>query len=444
MEKAGKPGAAIVSEGFEKDAAASARAFGFKGFRHALLPRVITGLTPAQIEHDVEGAIEQFVSLLTTDAPAEQSETPAEVLGDTLRYEGADSYAAAEAMNRDFLEREWGDGFPLIPPTRERVIAMLAGSTRQPQDVIAVMAPGNGIATVEKIAISAVMAGCESAHLPVLIAACEAYVALGRSRAMAMSTSPHAPLMLVNGPITQELGMNSRRCSLGPGRDSRVNIVLGRALRLMMINIGLCRPNHTDMDTIGSARKFSLCVAENEAQNPWQPYHVEKGFAASDSTVTLFATRDEVDVNDMSNWTPEGVMRSFAYFGAIPGGEYIAEAYPGKLAHHVHLLMFAPEHAAICANGGLDKAAVRAYVHEHCQTSALRLMNKPRNAPDKVRPQWKWLLEKSETELEQIKLPILQGPEQYEIVVVGGPVGKNLLFRCISQPATALIKDRAP
>ena len=136
-------------------------------------------------------------------------------------------------------------------------------------------------------------------------------------------------------------------------------------------------------------------------------------------------------------------MRSFAFFGAIPGGEYIAEAYPGRLAHHVHLLMFAPEHAAICANGGFDKNAVRQYVHEQCQTSALRLMNKPRNAPDKVRPQWKWLLEKSEAELEQIKLPILQGPEQYEIVVVGGPVGKNLLFRCISLPTTALIKDRA-
>jgi hypothetical protein len=187
-----------------------------------------------------------------------------------------------------------------------------------------------------------------------------------------------------------------------------------------------------------------MCVAENEEQNPWEPYHVEKGYDKDVSTVTLFATRDEIDVNDMANWTPEGVLNSMAFFGAIPGGEYLAQAYPGSAIHHIHLLMFAPEHAAICAAAGWNKKAVRDYVHQHCRASARRLLNKPRNAPDKVRPQWRWLLNLTEAELEQMMLPVLEQAHHYEIAVVGGPVGKNMLYRCISLPSTAEIRNRAP
>jgi hypothetical protein len=271
MEKADKPAVGLISAGFELDAMATARAFGLPQFRYALVPDVLTGLAPEEIEQEVADALDQIVEVLTTDAPGigDEPTTPEVTSADLLKIEASDAYEAFEKMNRQFLELEWGDGFPLIPPTPKKVERMLKGATLGPGEVITVLAPGNGFATVEKIAINAVMAGCEPVHLPILIAACRAYTGLGhRVRGMAMSTGPHAPLLVINGPIAKEIGINSKRCSLGPGLPSRHNIVLGRALRLMMINIGNCRPGHMDMDTIGSARKFSLCVAENEEESP--------------------------------------------------------------------------------------------------------------------------------------------------------------------------------
>ena len=437
----------IISDGFQRDAMATARAFGFPQFRYALVPDVITGLTPPQIEQAVTDAFDQIVEVLTTDPKADGGKqvTPKIKPAERLKIDASDTYAAVEKMNRQFLEQEWGDGFPLIPPTPEKVEQMLRATTRSPSDVITVMAPGNGLATVEKIAINAVLAGCEPVHLPILIAACEAYTGLGfMVRAMAMSTSAHAPLMVINGPIAKEIGINSKRCALGPGLPSRHNIVLGRALRLIMINIGDCRPGHMDMDTIGSARKFGMCVAENEEQSPWEPFHVEKGFDKDASTVTIFATRDEIDVNDLGSWTPEGLLNSFAFFGAIPGGEYLTQIHPGLNPCFNFLLMMCPDHANICGKeAGWTKKAVREYVYQHCRTSARRLLNKHRSAPDTIRPHWRWLLKLSEWELDQMILPVMESANDINIVVVGGPAGKNNIYRSITYPSTAIIKDRA-
>ena len=425
---------------------ATARAFGLPQFRYALVREVMTGLTPQQIEREVTDAFDQMVEVLTTD-PKGDSGKPATLEvkpAGRLRIEGPDSYGAFKNMNRQFLEQEWGDGFLLTPPTPEKVERMLRGTTRSPRDVVTVLAPGSGFATVEKIAINAVMAGCEPAHLPILIATCEAYTGLGdRVRALAMSTSAFAPLMVINGPIAREIGINSKQCAMGPGLQSRHNIVLGRALRLMMINIGNCRPGKMDMDTIGSARKFGMCVAENEEENPWEPFHVENGFDKDASTVTIFSTRDEIDVNDLNNFTPEGVLNSFAFYSAIPGGEYLEKIHSGEDPGYLHLLMVCPEHANICSKAGWSKKAVREYVYQQCRASARRLFNKSRNAPDKVRAHWRWLLKLSDWELDQIIMPVVENANDFEIVVVGGPAGKNMVYRCMSRPSTAIIKDRA-
>ena len=442
MEKAGKPAVGLVAGGFERNAMATARSFGLPEFRFALVPEVMTGLAPQQIEQQVTDALDRIVEVLTTHPqPAASQETTST---ERINIESTDSYAAVEKMNQQFLDLEWGDGFPLIPPTPEKVARMLTGTTRKPDDLITVLAPGSGLATVEKIAVNAVMAGCEPVHLPILIAACEAYMGLGeRVRALSMSTSPMAPLMVINGPITKEIGINAKGCAMGPGLQSRHNIVLGRAFRLIMINIGNCRPGRMDLDTIGSARKFGMCVAENEEQSPWDPYPIEKGYAKDANTVTIFATRDEIDVNDLNNWTPEGVLNSFSFYGAIPGGDYLEKIHAGDDPDFVLLLMFSPEHANICGSAGWSKKAVREYVFQECRASARRLLNKCRNAPDKIRLHWRWLLKLPDWELEKIMLPVMENAHDIEMVVVGGPAGKDLIYRSICRPATALIKDRS-
>ena len=444
MEKAGKPTVGIVSGGFERDAMATARAFGLPEFRYAQVPDVISSLTPEKIEQEITDSFDQIVEVLTTSGGNGNSTSVKAKPSDLLKIDATDMYDAFQKMNRQFLEYRWGDGFPILPATPEKVQEMLKGTTRSPGDVITILEPGNGFATVEKIAINAVMAGCEPAHLPVLMAACEAYTGLGtNARIMAMSTGPHAPLIVINGPIVKEVGINFGRAAMGPGAQSRHNIVLGRALRLIMMNVGFCYPGDMDMDTMGTARKFSMCIAENEDQSPWEPFHVEKGFDINDSTVTIFATRGEIDVNDLQNYTPEGVLNSMAYFGAIPGGEYLTHSHAGWDDPRDHLLLLCPEHANICGDAGWVKKAVRDYVHQHCTASALRLMNRARMLPDKMRPQWAWLLRLSDSELDKLMLPVVETAKHFEILVLGGQAGKNQIVRNIAPPSIALIKDRA-
>lgn len=436
----------IFSSGFEKNAITTARAFGLPQFRFAVVPESLTGLAPEQIERVATDALGRIVEVLTTQPEAEQESPSGAASGGTgrLKFEAPDSYAAAETMNRRFLESEWGDGFPLIPPTPEKVAWMLKGTTRSPSDIVTIMVPANGVATVEKIAVNAVMAGCEPVHLPILIAACEAFTGLGfQGRTLATSTSSHAPLMVINGPIAKEIGINAGRCALGPGFQSRHNIVLGRALRLIMINVGHCRPGRMDMDTIGSARKFGMCVAENEDESPWSPFHEERGFGRDQSTITIFATRDEIDVNDLGSWTPEGVLNSLAFYSAIPGGEYLVQVRPGDDPCYNHLLVMSPEHAKICGAAGWGKKAVREYVYQTCRISARRLLNRCRNQPDKIFPQWQWLLKLSDSELDQIMLPVMENANDIPILVVGGSTAKDMIYRCIARPSTVLIKDRA-
>jgi hypothetical protein len=445
MEKAGKPAVAITAASFERDAMNTARAFGMRQFRCAVVPEVLTSLSADRIEQLLPDVIDRIIEVLTTESADERGKAPATVRpAQRLTIEASDAYEAFELMNRQFLDQEWGDGLPLIPPTPGKVDEMLKGTNRAPGDLVTVLAPGSGLATVEMIAINAVMAGCEPIHLPVLIAACEAYTAMGDGvRTMATSTGAHAPLMVINGPIAETIGINSKRCALGPGKQSRHNIVLGRALRLIMINVGNCRPGHMDMDTIGSARKFGMCVAENESESPWAPYHVEKGFDKDASTVTLFSNRNEVDVADLENITPEGILNSLATYSAIPGGEYLTHRHSDANRDYAHLLMMCPEHAGLCGQSGWSKTAVKQYVYQRCRISANRFVNKCRNIPDMVRPQWKWLLKLPESELERMMLPIMENASDIEILVVGGPAGKSMTYGCNTTPSTAVIKDCA-
>ena len=435
LEKAGKPTVMILSHGFQEDAETSAKAFGLAGISYVVVPRVYNNLTHEDVIAQTDPVVESVIRLLVTPVESNGEEVKTDTFQE--RFEGLDQFEALDRFNEEFLNRDWGDGFPLIPPTEEKVEAMLRGTTLKPDDVVCFLPPAFGVATVEKVAVNCVMAGCKPEHLPVVIAACKAIARMDpfSVRGFLMSTSANAPLILVNGPIRKELNINAERCSLGPGKWSRVNIVIGRALILTLKNVGHWYPGIMDMDTIGTPRKFSMCVAENEEASPWEPFHVEHGFSREASTVTVFPTGGDKDVGDQGNSTAEGLLRTIGWTGVIGGGGYIA-SLAGEHANPKGgvLILIAPDHAKPISSDGFDKTAAKEYLHHICTLPARRLINSF-NVPEKARVAWQWLYKLSPQEQEQIWLPVQQSPDEYHLVCVGGPGPKTLCSPPASPPS---------
>jgi hypothetical protein len=266
-----------------------------------------------------------------------------------------------EVINEAFLQRGWSDGLPVIPPTEERVLRMLSHlNARDPQEVIAVLPPRAGAATLEKIAINAVMAGCLPEYLPVMIAAIKG-IAEERFglRGVQSTTHPCSPLVIVNGPIARKIGLNSKGNAFGPG--VRANAAIGRALRLILINVGGAIPGIIDKSTQGQPSRYTYCVAENEEDNPWLPLHVERGFKAEDSAVTVFAAESPQNINEYNSTTGEGLLMTIASSMATPGNNN-ALFFTGE-----PLLALCPEHAAIIARDGFSKEQIKEFLFQHAR-----------------------------------------------------------------------------
>jgi hypothetical protein len=451
IERKGVPTVSIASAGFETDTLATCRAFGMPLAPYVVVPDVITAISPERSADSISEQIDGIIRGLTNPAQEVKAEDEGDaenrVPGPDLEYsgDGLDSYID---FNRDYLDRGWGDGFPLFPPTRERVDAMLGGTTLAPDEVIGILPPGEGIATVEKIAISAAMAGCEPAHLPIVITAIKAILKLGsRARQWMMSTSPDAPFMMVNGPIVEELGINTGQCILGPGRQSRVNIVLGRALRLTLMNVGHNYPTEMDMDTIGSPNKFSWCGAEPSAVDRWEGFHVSRGYAASDSTVTVVGARNVYDAADLTNYTVEGVLRTVAG-GINSAGGYTGYRWSDPDPYSPGggggaLVILSPDHANACKDAGWNKKMVQDFLWGNTKVTAAALQQGFNANPAFLLPPWKWILDLTPTQAENTILPAFNNPEQIEIASFGGPAGKSMVLMTNSMSQTAQITDRA-
>ncbi|HOD74180.1 MAG TPA: hypothetical protein PKM13_06550, partial [Candidatus Bipolaricaulis anaerobius] len=252
------------------------------------------------------------------------------------------------------------DGLPIVPPTPEAVECMLGPVGRDPQEVIAAVPPKYGHATLEKIAINAVMAGCLPEYLPVVVAALEAMCEERFNLyGIQVTTHPCAPLVIVNGPIRQALDINGGYGVFGP--TWRANATIGRAIRLALLNLGGAAPGSLDKATHGHPGKFSFCIAENEEESPWVPLHVERGFAREDSTVTVTAVEPPHNVNDHASVTALGILRTCA--GTLNSvGSNNAFFVGGE-----PLVVLGPEHAATIARDGLSKADVQAFLFEHAR-----------------------------------------------------------------------------
>ena len=268
-------------------------------------------------------------------------------------FEIEDSFAE---INETFYERGWTDGLPIVPPTEDAVAAMLA-TNRDRDEVIGVLPPRQGEATVEKIAINAVMAGCRPEYLPVVITAVEAVAQPDFNLdGVQATTHPVAPLIVVSGPLTQRLTINSGYNCFGQG--FRANATIGRALRLVLMNVGGGIPGSGDRSTQGSPSKFSYCVAENESANPWGPLRVELGFPAEVTTVTVLGCEAPHNIQEHYSNTGLGILQTIAGAMGEAGSNNI-------LGHGFPLLSLGPEHAATIAGDGYDKAAIRRYIFEH-------------------------------------------------------------------------------
>src|SRR2546426_1891413 len=217
-------------------------------------------------------------------------------------FEFKDAY---EAIDEEYQARGWTDGLPIVPPTEARVRECLAFTDRDPREIVGVLPPRQGEATVEKIAANAVMAGCRPEYLPVILAAIEALAdPLFNLDSVQATTHPVAPLIVVNGPIARELGINGGYKAFGQG--FRANVTIGRAVRLVLMNVGGGLPGSGDRATQGSPSKIAYCVAENEAESPWEPLHVEAGVPADISTGSAYGCEAPHNIQDHHSNTARG------------------------------------------------------------------------------------------------------------------------------------------
>jgi hypothetical protein len=247
--------------------------------------------------------------------------------------------------------RGWTDGLPVVPPTAARVLRMLDGTTRSPGEVVAVIPPDLVPATVEKVAINAVMAGCQPEYLPVVLAAVEAACTdTFNMHGLLCTTYFSGPVIVVNGPIAAQIGMNSGINCFGQG--NRANATIGRALQLVVRNIGGGVPGGIDRATFGSPGKVTFCFAEDEAGSPWEPLAVERGFAPGTSTVSLFAGHGPSSIIDQISRTPASLARTFA-------AKLRAVAHPKLAMGMGAMLVVSPEHARVFATAGWTKQRLR-------------------------------------------------------------------------------------
>lgn len=255
--------------------------------------------------------------------------------------------AALEDELEACFARGWSDGLPVVPPTEARVLRMLAGTKRVPDEVVGIIPPNQVECTVEKVAINAVLAGCKPEYLPVVLAAVEAACEdkFAMHGVLATTYFP-GPVIIVNGPIVKAIGMNAGINVFGPG--NRANATIGRALQLIVRNVGGGRPGEVDRATFGTPGKYTFCFAENEEGSPWEPLSVERGFATTASTVTLFAGGGIQPIYDQLSRTPEALARSFA--------ECLrAVAHPRVATAADAVLVVSPEHSRVFAEAGWSK-----------------------------------------------------------------------------------------
>lgn len=324
----------------------------------------------------------------------------------------------------DMFERGITDGLPVIPPTPKYVERMLEHAKLPPDDVIGFIPPESGPATVEKIAVCAVMAGCLPAYFPVVIAAIRAVLEPKFNLlAIQTTTNPVSPVLIINGPIRNRLAINCGRGCMGTG--FRANATIGRAVRLVLLNVGGCKPGEVSKSTHGFPGRFTFCFGEMEEGSPWDPLHVEHGLQRDDNAVTVVGGQGTQNVY-ASFRRPESIVHMVADGMAVYGNNGYLQAAGNPI------VAITPGHAKIFAENGWSKNRVKQELFERTIIPLSRvaeeqqLSNPHYNQWDRTR-----------------SIQLCKRPEDIAIVVAGGPEAYHITYIpnfCFTEMATKRIE----
>jgi hypothetical protein len=333
----------LANQGFLNDVHSAASGKGMPGVR-ALGTTILCESTDAEnIRNGIDEVLDDIIGALTN--PLTEEEKSPKVKTETepkIAFKGT-----YDQVNQFFYRKGWGDGLPITPPSQARVDEMMKGTDLPPDHVVTKLIPRMGKATVEKIATNAVMAGALPTHMPVLIAAVDALSdPKTRFDTFEVSTGSWAPLLIINGPIRNDIHVNCSSGMMSPGNIA--NAAIGRALGLIVKNIGGARKGIEDMGTLGDALKYTLVIGENEENSPWEPLHVEFGYKKDSSTVTvMFPNRYTQTIPAQT--TAEGIATTLA--GMNPGA--------------LSTLIVIPDHANRFFSEGWTKQKVKDFIKEN-------------------------------------------------------------------------------
>jgi hypothetical protein len=300
----------------------------------------------------------------------------------------------------------WTDGLPVVPPTAERIGAMLKAGGLEPDRELAFIENRQVSVTAEKVAINAVMAGCKAEYMPVIAATVQALAdPLYGYHGPATSTGGSAVFMLVNGPIARKLDLNSGDNLFGPGW--RANATIGRAVRLVMRNVIGTLPGELDRSSLGHAGKYTFCIAENETDSPWPPFHTTRGFRADQNAVTIFAALAPHQYSNQLSATPEGVLTTACAHMKVSAGS-------GRQPQYA--MVFPAEHQAIMKKARWAREDVQRYVYENSKISLADLKRFCMKPGEPTR------------EDEKTMVPIVETPNDLLVIAAGGAAGVQSCF----------------
>ena len=400
LERRGIPTVTVCSSAFYKAARFQAAGRGMADLPIIEIPHPMHTAPEPVVFQRAEAIVDSVAEVLTRRAT--RADAPrVERLPEQLQLDDA-----PDTLQEFFFRQGWTDGLPVVPPTQAAVRAMLETVERDPQDTIGAIPPRMRVSTIEKIAINAVMAGCRPEYFPVVLAAVEAVLDEDcRLYGIQTATNNTAPLIIVNGPAIKRLGLNARGNVFGQGW--RANATIGRALQLVLRNVGGDIPGETDMSTQGQTGKFTCCIAENEEENPWQPFHVEHGYGRDESTATVIGASAGHNVFTYGCETGAEILDHFV-------GAMTALGHNNVIFPTGPLLVIGPEHAHTLARDGYDKAAIRRHIFEHARIPLSRFGERTVRGLKHRRS--RWFAEAGDAD----HIGVADHPSHISIVVAGG------------------------